>query len=291
MKRIILLIIGAFLTIYMYGQNYFPLIEEDKEWSVLNEVFHIPPDPSFYTTQNFKVIGDTNINSLFFKKLYMSNEQIPTSWNLSYLIREDTNKRIWLRGLSNEDEFLLYDFSVVQGDSIQVGYFEPIYLHVDSISSIMINSSLRKKYWMSYNGLTDYQETWIEGLGSDKGIIWSGSALLIGGWTYLLCVHQNDELIYMNPDYNVCYLLTSNITEITKEQIQIYPNPAKNNLTIISPESIKIESIALHDLMGQQIIEFEPVSLLLDISHLSSGIYLLKISYNNEQIVKKIIVE
>jgi hypothetical protein len=212
MKSIILLIMGALLTTYLCSQNYFPLIEEDKEWSVLNEVFHIPPYPSFYTTQNFKVIGDTNINSLFFNKLFTSNEQVPTSWNLSYLIREDTNKRIWLRGLSNEDEFLLYDFSVVQGDSIQVGYFEPIYLHVDSISSIMINSSLRKQYWMSYNGLTDYQETWIEGLGSDKGIIWSGSALLIGGWTYLLCVHEDDELIYMNPDYNVCYLLTSSIT-------------------------------------------------------------------------------
>lgn len=290
MKRIILLITGALLTTYMCSQNYFPLIEEDKKWSVLYEVFHIPPVPPFYSTENFKVIGDTNINSVFFKKLYQSNEQIPTSWNLSYLIREDTNKRIWLRGVSNENEFLLYDFSIGQGDSIQVGYFEPIYLHVDSISSIMINGTLRKQYWMSYNGLPDYQETWIEGLGSDKGIIWSGSALLIGGWTYLLCVHEDDELIYMNPDYNVCYLLT-NITEKTKEQIQIYPNPAKNNLTIINPESIKIESVSLHDLMGRQIIEFEPISLLLDISHLSSGIYLLKISYNNEQIVKKILVE
>jgi hypothetical protein len=142
---------------------------------------------------------------------------------------------------------------------------------------------------MSFSGNPDYHETWIEGLGSDKGIIYSGSALLVGGWVYLLCVHKDDDLIYINPNFDDCYIIT-NIHEINRKSIQVYPNPVKNILTIINPNRIKFKSISMIGLVGQK-IQFDPKSSLLDISFLPAGLYLLKLSFDNDEMILKIVVE
>lgn len=290
MKRIAMLFLVTMMTISVYGQDYFPLIEDNKNWSVLHEIFSFPWEPTTYYTENYKIDGNTLINSVPYKKLFNSNDEIPAYWNLAYLIREDENKKTRIRELANGDEFLMYDFSIIQGDSVQVG-FEPIYLHVDSISSIEINGTTRMQYHLSYDESPDYEETWIEGLGSDKGIIWCGTANFVGGWTYLLCVHENNELIYINPEYNVCYFVNTDISEDTRGSIQIFPNPAKNTISIFNPEKIMFESVSLFDISGQRVIEFDPKSTCFDVSNLKPGIYFLKIINRNEQVTKKIIVE
>jgi hypothetical protein len=202
------------MAIGVYGQDYFPLIEDNKNWSVLNEIFSFPWEPTTYYTENFKIDGDTIVNSVNYKKLFNSNDESP-----------------------------------------------------------------------------DYEETWIEGLGSDKGIIWCGTANIVGGWTYLLCVHKNNELTYMNPEYNFCYFVNTDISEETKVAVQIYPNPAKNTISIFIPEKIKFESVSLFNLSGQIVIELDPKNTCFDISAVKPGIYLLKILNESEPIIKKIIIE
>lgn len=261
MKRIAILFLVTITTIAVYGQDYFPLVEDNKNWSVLNEIFSFPWEPTTYYTENYKIYGDTIINSVSYKKLFNSN-----------------------------DEFLMYDFSIIQGDSVQVG-FEPVYLYVDSISSIEINGTTRMQYHLSDGESAGYEEIWIEGLGSDKGIIWCGTANFVGGWTYLLCVHENNELTYMNPEYNFCYFVNTDISEETKETVQIYPNPAKNTISISNPEKIKFESLTLFNLSGQIVIELDPKGTCFDISAVKPGIYFLNILNESEQIIKKVIIE
>ena len=290
MKRIAILFLVTITTIAVYGQDYFPLVEDNKNWSVLNEIFSFPWEPTTYYTENYKIDGDTIANSVPYKKLFNSNDVFPAYWNLSYLIREDENKKVWLRELANGAEFLMYDFSIIQGDSVQVG-FEPVYLYVDSISSIEINGTTRMQYHLSDGESAGYEETWIEGLGSDKGIIWCGTANFVGGWTYLLCVHENNELTYMNPEYNFCYFVNTDISEETKETVQIYPNPAKNTISISNPEKIKFESLTLFNLSGQIVIELDPKGTCFDISAVKPGIYFLNILNESEQIIKKVIIE
>lgn len=289
MKKPIIIMLFTILISITYGQEYFPLIEENKTWNVLSVAFMPPFDTSF-STITYKVSGDTIISSESYKKLYSSSEENPEDWNLWCFMREDADKRVWLRMDSEEDEFLMYDYSIDVGDSVLVGYLEPVYLLVDSISEITINQTERKKYWFTCNLMPEYRETWIEGIGSNKGICWSGSAFVVGGWYRFLCMSENGELIYMNPNYESCYLITE-IDEIEKSSLKIFPNPTKNTLSIENIKNIDIESISLLNTKGQLIKLFDSNNTRLDISNISSGYYILKISHKNGVFTKKLIVK
>ncbi len=73
--------------------------------------------------------------------------------------------------------------------------------------------------------------------------------------------------------------------------LQIYPNPAQENLKINSPNQI-ISTIKIFDLKGslvKQWLSNQQNSLDIDISHLVKGVYMIEISLNNDQstIIKK----
>lgn len=289
MKNPIYLVLFTILTITTYGQDYFPLIEENKTWNVLSVTFQPPFDTSF-STITCKISGDTIISSESYKKLYSSYEGNPENWNIWCFMREDSNKRVWLRMDSEEDEYLMYDFSIGVGDSVLIGIMGTVYLVVDSISEITINQTERKKYWLSCTMMPEYSETWIEGIGSNKGICWSGSANVVGGWSWFLCMSENGELIYMNPNYESCYLFTE-IEEIEKSSLKIFPNPTKNTLSIENIENIDIESISLLNTKGQLIKQFDSNKTSFDISNISSGCYVLKIKHKNGVFTKKLIVK
>lgn len=289
MKKPIISLLFTILAIVTFGQDYYTLIEENKTWNVLSVAFQPPFDTSF-STITYKASGDTIISSESYKKLYATSEENPENWSLWCFMREDMDKRVWLRMDSEDDEFLMYDFSIDVGDSVLVGIYEPVYLLVDSISEININQTVRNKYWLSCNMMPEYSETWVEGIGSNKGICWSGSAFVVGGWYWFLCMSENGELIYMNPNYESCYLITD-INEIEKSSLKVFPNPTRNTLSIENTENIEIESISLLNVNGQIIKQFELNNTRLDISNISSGYYILKISHEKGVFTKKLIVK
>jgi hypothetical protein len=290
MKRAVIVVLFTILTGMTYSQDYYPLVVEDNTWNVMAAGL-LPYFDTVYSTVTYKLSGDTLINSLTYKKMYSSWEEIPMNWNLYGFIREDTNRQVWLKTEFTTQEFLMYDFSIVEGDSVLVGQQDPVYLHVDSITSVTINGIDRQKFWLSCTENPYYFETWIEGVGSDKGIVWSGSALMVGGWYELLCLSNNDELIYMNPDYDFCYINTVNIDEKIIESIQVYPNPVTNNLKINNINNIDMVSVSIIDFTGHRVKEFEPNCSDIDVSTLKPGIYFLKMTYKNGEILKKVIVK
>ena len=295
MKNFYLITILILLACVANSQEYFNLIEENKTWNVMNVIVNYSPpnyvpDTSFSTT-TYKISGDSVLNSNTYKKVYSSDEEFPVDWNYNCLIREDVNnKKAWIKN-SSENERLLYNFSVNVGDSILLGYpEEQFYLYVDSIINININQTLRKKYWLSCKVKPEYNETWVEGIGSNKGILASGSAFIVGGWSWLLCVSENNELIYENPNYNDCYMITTGIQESKKELFNIYPNPVKDKIYIVNHQNIKIKSIILSDYLGNEIKYFITNNYYLDIHDIPSGLYILKINYTKGVIIKKIII-
>jgi hypothetical protein len=118
----------------------------------------------------------------------------------------------------------------------------------------------------------------------------SGTAGYVGGWYWFLCMSENGELIYMNPDYNVCYLYTDLIV-IDKPQLQVYPNPAKNMLLIENKANIIIQSITITNMNGQVIKQFVTDNSKLDITDINSGTYFLKICCEKGDLIKKIVIE
>ncbi|MFP4846556.1 T9SS type A sorting domain-containing protein [Winogradskyella sp. PE311] len=69
--------------------------------------------------------------------------------------------------------------------------------------------------------------------------------------------------------------------------ISIYPNPSKNIVTINT--KLDINAVELYDITGKLIGKHQNNTL--DISHLDSGIYLIKINVDNTTITKRLIKE
>ena len=83
-------------------------------------------------------------------------------------------------------------------------------------------------------------------------------------------------------------------SNIIANNISVYPNPAKNILNIVISNEIKTDvEIELVNIKGQNIIckQFYCNKIQLQLPENLSGMYLLKIKYNNNEIVKKIIIE
>lgn len=70
---------------------------------------------------------------------------------------------------------------------------------------------------------------------------------------------------------------------------ELFPNPVKDELTIVSSEAI--ESISIFDIRGICIMESDNVSERTNISNLNSGMYFIKIKTNDNEITRKFVKE
>jgi len=84
----------------------------------------------------------------------------------------------------------------------------------------------------------------------------------------------------------------NSLGDVKSSEIKVYPNPAKNEL-IIENENLnkENETVQIIDFSGRIIIisQFEPSNsqLTIDVSHLQSGIYLLKIGNYRSKFIKE----
>lgn len=85
---------------------------------------------------------------------------------------------------------------------------------------------------------------------------------------------------------------TLNVEDKEVAHFRIYPNPANNHIYIKSDRD-NIDSVAVYNLLGKQVIKHENlVDSYLNISSLSKGIYFVEINGNNaNRITKKIVVD
>ena len=276
MKTLISFFFGLMISGFIYSQDYHPLVQENNEWNVLMVIGY--PYDTTYWTMTYKIYGDTIISNQTYKKVYKS-------WEYEGGIREEEQK-VWYFSKYGNAETQIYDFTLDVGDTVTF-LVDPMV--VDSISYIEINGEDRKQIYFS--PLLQFIEHWIEGIGSNLGILQSGSSAIVGWRTWFLCMSEDGELIYMNPNYSSCYLNNTEIVEVHNPKIQVYPNPTSGKINIRNSENVKIESISIIDLNGQNLLEFENDINELDLSGFSKGIYLLKLTYQKGEVYRKIIIE
>lgn len=200
MRYILLINIVCVLSLTGLSQDYDSMIVENKEWAVMECIYNYDINIGWYeimTTTNYKFKGDTIINNKTYNKLYSSYVKQP--WQLTSFFREDSSRVF--EYIFNE-EVLLYDFSLLPGDSIcfglPVGSDYCYYTYTDSVDIITVNGKPRKRIiW--------WDDIWIEGIGSIY-MPFEPLAPRVDRESILLCCHINNELIYKNSDYDTCYL-------------------------------------------------------------------------------------
>lgn len=81
---------------------------------------------------------------------------------------------------------------------------------------------------------------------------------------------------------------------LTKSKFMVYPNPAKSTITLNGLNGIDVESVSVLSMSGQLMVEYTSVdspALDLDINHLESGMYFVRINYDGVSETIKFIKE
>jgi len=102
----------------------------------------------------------------------------------------------------------------------------------------------------------------------------------------------NNELGYGIPNLELARSLSVSELELN-ETISIYPNPAIDNIKVNLPKSMNKASVAVFNVLGKKIItqEINATNNKIKISHLNSGIYLLKFTNGNVSQTLKLVKE
>ncbi|MDC1062969.1 T9SS type A sorting domain-containing protein [Flavobacteriales bacterium] len=107
---------------------------------------------------------------------------------------------------------------------------------------------------------------------------------------YLDTVHG-----YLNPRmYEVLGLggSTTDMNEIIEKTTQVYPNPAKDNLNIVSYAEL-INSVEVYNLSGQKVLskKVNATTTRINTNSLSKGVYIVDIKSKVSSVKKKVIIE
>ena len=193
---------------------------------------------------------------------------------------------------SYEDEVLLYDYDLEVGEYFHDETDHP--MQVTEVTTITdLNGVSRKKISFTFLGLENVTEFWIEGVGSNRGFMhvgqWEADHSSEGEMYYLLCYHVNEEVVYVNPDYDTCDIPYS-VEENTEDNgISVYPNPANEVVNILNHNNMNITGVEIVDLTGRMVLS-STKSDDIDISALADGQYFVKI-IGETTIVKKLFIK
>ena len=252
------------------AQEYVPMIQEGNEWCTLEAIVCKDTEGHYNTLVNW-LSGDTLINEVRFTKVMETLNGEGSPYQVA-LLREEDGK-VW-KTYNGISEILLYDFTANVGDSLVCGYGD--YFVLDSISIEQIGGVDRKKFWFGleydFTGEPYAMETWIEGIGSDLGLLYCGSYYFCGGYYRALCFHQDGELIWQNPEYDACVI--TSVEEINDKVISVYPNPAMETVTIDGVEAAEVQ---VYNVLGQMVKTVRGTNEI-DLSGLVDGVYLLRIT-------------
>ena len=280
-------------------------------WVCARETYGGEPDTR---KEQYYTDGDTLINEILYHKLILYQIETglaPGANPVRYFgyygaIRNKDNMQVEIIFKDFEQPEIIYDFNLSSGDTIKSGYggsedwwFEvrgP--LIITTIDSIEICGKYHKQYHLNDTG--EYPHRLIEGIGYTQGLI-QPFFFTFEERSYTICYSEINnstcELLVINelygwPVLDNCDLLLSDKLLYANNNIKIFPNPSSGFISIKSDKRILEYSII--NKLGQKIC-YRNNLYDTDVkirTHLSNGIYFLRIKSENQGIsVNKIIIQ
>ena len=219
------------------------------------------------------------------------------SGNYITYVREDTlTGKVYSYASKCNEEYLVCDFSLNEGDTFKLQRCQQNSMESDG--SIVVNAVVNiegKKVIYFEDFILDgvYKIYFIEGVGATFGTIgyrheYSASA---PGVNILLCVHKDEELIYIrNPEssYGCDYQYGTNIDEHSKNTLNLYPNPAYSTFQIKGIDDFQNVSIVIYNIYGEIVRQKQAVNKedAIHIEDLCKGVYIVSISTENRMVSK-----
>ncbi len=286
------------------NDTYTPLItDKDTEWYTID----------WLPYEHFYLVGDTIIDNLKYRKLYVSYiGGVSEHQNLYAGALIEIEKKVYVRG--NSVNILLYDFTLVEGEQIRIrGIKEEdgVLLTVTAVDSVqLLNGEWRTRWYLDNEYGTAFNDIWIEGIGSLNGVLMPGMAT-VDVDIVLISQLQDGELVYCNPEFadvvypgsfnKKCNALVSNTTTINnktnfltatpsifKHQTQLHfslPKSSNISLHIFNHQGQIITS--LYDKEQLQMGEYQQS---LSLPNVSSGIYYAVLLINGRRVATQKLV-
>ena len=311
-KNILLLTIGLLLLQLQSGlmaQEYLPFPQDSAVWyCVDSRPEYDPPPPVWYETDKFEAKGDTMINTIVYTKLYSSSALKGRSYSYEGAYRVDIEtERVYFIDSYYNTESLLYDFSLVPGDTIIISgsEYEPYNLICLDTSTKIINNVPHHSYFIySYlsNGTYCYT-TWVKGIGRLRMPIETDifcAASFEWAWD-LSCFYYKDEHIYEwaeNPYFEGCIGTNVGTAEYIEENtFTIVPNPVTGTSHLVCAiqgttlYDYKIISIDGEILQSEE--DIEPGNIIIKKQNFPPGVYVLRLHghENNHYYSRKFIIK
>lgn len=296
-KTMLQLFFALMLATGANAQAYHPFPVSNAIWHQSFGTGENSLDTSYYFS--YGLIGDTVINTMQYSKVYRFQDSLPDA-NAEYFgcLREDSSKRVFYIGWDfwkmhyQSQEIQLYDFSKALGDSISYGIWgkKPITM----ADSILIDAQYRKRFVVLW-------DTIVEGIGCLNNLLSPITDIptkMATKWD-LVCFRQNEEVLYLNPDYPTCFPSADGIADsdqATNDDIRIYPQPLLSISYIdFSEAKTPFHSLTIYNMFGQLVYHTDIKDnerIPLSRADFSPGLHLYKLeNANGRSVSGKIMIE
>ena len=313
MKQLFFFLVLLLGQIQITAQDYEPLLKSGRSWTILaweqGSITNYTSGWVYYLAGD-TIYENTTYQQLRFRRILASEApvfvppfELKEEDYLVGLIREELlSKKVFFLDLSQfptPSEQLIYDFDVAVGDTVSLDFIEGIPLVVQDIELVMLGSGEERRK-INFEVLDNCEgDYYIEGIGGGQGLLFPVGPCF-ESFSNLMCVQESNVLLYEVPgilyeDYQdqACGLLLTNSKEIApSEALNIYPNPLQDHLTIeLGKQLSGKNSIAIIDAAGRMLLQQEWIeqATTIDLQHLMSGVYILRMDTDNYTISKKLI--
>ena len=237
---------------------------------------------------SFRIDGDTIINNVEYRKLYLENYFYGG-------VRETKDSLVYYYdAVAYEQEILLYDFAWQVGKQIKSGRFsnisEYVYATIDRIDTLVLENGRKCAYITTSRGTKC-----IQGIGDVNGFLYPVDYIAQADCEIahkLWCaidtkINGENRIIYKDEQCNDCYSCSDNLAVLeSNKAISLSPNPVKDYLTITLPTDNN--EIRIFDLQGKLLLQQNVgFSAEVNVSMLPTGTYVLVVNGESYKFVKE----
>ena len=299
-RTLFLILIMLFLKIdFLKAQSYIPLLDSAKQWNVTENYYAARTKTIFLTISS----NDTLINNILYNKIIWQDGLLHNNDIFGFIREDTTNKRVYGIKQGETEEFLMYDFSLEVGDTIEsdISYYCKNSFTVQSIDTItLLNNETRRK-WTLIESIDLYRKLeWIEGIGNLDILMYPTHCIPSSphAATYeLLCYYENGNQLYKHAVYDTCYIDWVSSVDNNEDdliEINVYPNPVRDILNVdldFETDYTTNFRISLFDIFGKMVKETttDNKKFSINMSEFPNGMYQLKIETAKQQAYIKII--
>ncbi len=290
MKKILLL---SLLTAFYFNANSQTFSEVGTIWHNYHYMHYasgVPGGGTYHDTRNARIqyMGDEIVGLDTFQvfvrcETFTSSNPAVSGYqaNDSLYVYQDA-EQVYC-GIPG-DMHLYYDFTLAIGDSTKVNVLQStdsVNVEVVDIDSVLINGTYRKRIIFEDFDPNHEGMQWVEGVGDPLYGVFRADYNLYFDAHYLSCMLVDGNAVSgtcanSHPTCPSEWLSVPTLTSQPVEDLQVYPNPFTNHITLNINSNYLLK---IYDLSGKLL--FQKVGLagdnLVDLAFLNEGVYLLEL--------------